>query len=139
MCSGSSCVKGIALRHGDTVVACLVLKEDSPAIMTISALGFGKRTNVDLYRVQSRGGKGIINFKVTPKTGPVIGAKSVLDDEALVLLTSTNKIIRMGVDEIRSVGRATIGVRLVKLDDGARVVGFDTVNSDADAEGEEAL
>ena len=127
----------LALRHGDTVVACLVLKEDSPAIMTISALGFGKRTNVDLYRVQSRGGKGIINF--TPKTGPVIGAKSVLDDEALVLLTSTNKIIRMGVDEIRSVGRATIGVRLVKLDDGARVVGFDTVNSDADAEGEEAL
>ena len=68
-----------------------------------------------------------------------MGAKSVLDDEALVLLTSTNKIIRMGVDEIRSVGRATIGVRLVKLDDGARVVGFDTVNSDADAEGEEAL
>ena len=50
-------VKGIALRHGDTVVACLVLKEDSPAIMTISALGFGKRTNVDLYRVQSRGGR----------------------------------------------------------------------------------
>ena len=136
---GATGVKGIALRHGDTVVACLVLKEDSPAIMTISALGFGKRTNVDLYRVQSRGGKGIINFKVTPKTGPVIGAKSVLDDEALVLLTSTNKIIRMGVDEIRSVGRATIGVRLVKLDDGARVVGFDTVNSDADAEGEEAL
>ena len=136
---GATGVKGIALRHGDTVVACLVLKEDSPAIMTISALGFGKRTNVDLYRVQSRGGKGIINFKVTPKTGPVIGSKSVLDDEALVLLTSTNKIIRMGVDEIRSVGRATIGVRLVKLDDGARVVGFDTVNSDADAEGEEAL
>ena len=136
---GATGVKGIALRHGDTVVACLVLKEDSPAIMTISALGFGKRTNVDLYRVQSRGGKGIINFKVTPKTGPVIGAKSVLDDEALVLLTSTNMIIRMGVDEIRSVGRATIGVRLVKLDDGARVVGFDTVNSDADAEGEEAL
>ena len=55
---GATGVKGIALRHGDTVVACLVLKEDSPAIMTISALGFGKRTNVDLYRVQSRGGKG---------------------------------------------------------------------------------
>ena len=64
---GATGVKGIALRHGDTVVACLVLKEDSPAIMTISALGFGKRTNVDLYRVQSRGGKGIINFKVTPR------------------------------------------------------------------------
>lgn len=130
---GAAGVKGIALRQGDTVVSCLVLTEDSPAIMTLSALGYGKRTNVDLYRIQSRGGKGIINFKVTPKTGPVIGAKPVLDDEALVLLTSTNKIIRMGVDEIRSVGRATIGVRLVRLDASARVVGFDTVSADPDS------
>lgn len=129
---GASGVKGIALRHGDTVVSCLVLKEDSPAIMTLSALGFGKRTNVDLYRVQSRGGKGIINFKVTPKTGPVVGAMPVRDDQALVLLTSNNKIIRMGIDEVRSVGRATIGVRLVKLDEGARVVGFDTVDNGED-------
>ncbi len=126
-------VKGIALRHGDTVVACLALKEgEAPAIMTVSALGYGKRTSVDLYRVQSRGGKGIINFKVTPKTGPVIGARPVSDDEALVLLTSTNKIMRMSVDEIRSVGRATMGVRLVRLDEGARVVAFDTVNSEAE-------
>lgn len=129
-------VKGIALRHGDTVVACLVLKEDSPAIMTLSALGYGKRTSVDLYRVQSRGGKGIINFKVTPKTGPVIGAKPVGDEETLVLLTSTNKIIRMSVDEIRSVGRATMGVRLVKLDENARVIGFDTVNAEVGVEGD---
>lgn len=100
--------------------------------MTVSALGYGKRTSVDLYRVQSRGGKGIINFKVTPKTGPVIGARPVSDDEALVLLTSTNKIMRMSVDEIRSVGRATMGVRLVRLDEGARVVAFDTVNSEAE-------
>ena len=76
---------------------------------------------------------------MTPKTGPVIGARSVSDDEALVLLTSTNKIIRMSVDEIRSVGRVTIGVRLVKLDDGARVVGFDLVTSDPDAENGESL
>ena len=76
---------------------------------------------------------------MTPKTGPVIGARSVRDDEALVLLTSTNKIIRMGVDEIRSVGRATIGVRLVRLDDGARVVGFDLVSSEAEPEVEESL
>ncbi|MEG2004398.1 MAG: DNA gyrase subunit A [Bilophila sp.] len=136
---GAAGVKGIALRQGDTVVSCLVLTEDSPAIMTLSALGYGKRTNIDLYRIQSRGGKGIINFKVTPKTGPVIGAKSVLDDEALVLLTSTNKIMRMGVDEIRSVGRATIGVRLVKLDESARVVGFDTVSADAEVLGDSAL
>lgn len=129
----ASGVKGIALRQGDTVVACLVFKENEvPAIMSVSALGYGKRTSVDLYRVQSRGGKGIINFKVTPKTGPVIGALPVCDDEALVLLTSTNKIIRMSVEEVRSVGRATMGVRLVRLDEGARVVGFDSVTADAE-------
>ncbi len=129
----ASGVKGIALRQGDTVVACLVFKENEvPAVMSVSALGYGKRTSVDLYRVQSRGGKGIINFKVTPKTGPVIGALPVCDDEALVLLTSTNKIIRMSVEEVRSVGRATMGVRLVRLDEGARVVGFDSVTTDTE-------
>ncbi len=131
---GATGVKGIALRQGDTVVSCLALKEDSPAIMTLSAFGFGKRTNVDLYRVQSRGGKGVINFRVTAKTGPVVGAMPVQDDQALVLLTSNNKIIRMSIDEVRSVGRATIGVRLVKLDDGAKVTGFDTVDDDTDDE-----
>ncbi|AGC50206.1 DNA gyrase subunit A [Lawsonia intracellularis] len=131
---GAAGVKGIALRPGDSVVACLILqeKQDTPAIMTVSNLGYGKRTSIDLYRVQTRGGKGIINFKVTQKTGLVIGAKPVSDDNALVLLTSTNKIIRMSVDEVRSAGRATMGVRLVKLDDGAYVVGFDTVDGTVD-------
>lgn len=129
---GAAGVKGIALHQGDAVVSCLVLPESDHVteIMSISALGYGKRTSVELYRVQSRGGKGIINFKVTPKTGPVIGAMPVRTGQALVLLTSANKVMRMGVDEIRSVGRATIGVRLVRLDEGGRVVGFDTVDAD---------
>ncbi len=131
---GASGVKGIALRRNDTVVAAVVLDPDtdekSTEIMSISSLGYGKRTSVELYRLQSRGGKGIINFKVSPKTGPVIAAMPVKDDEGLVLLTSTNKIIRMGVDEVRCVGRATMGVRLVRLDEGATVVGFDTVSPD---------
>ncbi len=126
---GAAGVKGIALRQGDNVVACLVLKENqAQEILTVSALGYGKRTNVDLYRIQSRGGRGIINFKITPKTGPVLGAMAADPEEALVLLTTTNKIMRMKVNEIRSVGRATIGVRLVRLDEGAQVAGFDTVS-----------
>jgi DNA gyrase subunit A len=92
--------------------------------MTLSRNGYGKRTKVDLYRPQSRGGKGIINFRSTAKTGPVIGAMPVDDSDALLLLTSTNKIIRIGVEEIRSIGRATQGVRLVSMDEGAAVVGF---------------
>ena len=122
-------VKGIALSPGDSVVACVTVKEhDDPEVMTISELGYGKRTKLQLYRSQTRGGKGIINFKVTPKTGRVIGAMPVQDDDALVLLTSNNKIIRMGVDDMRTVGRATQGVRLVNLEEGSTVAGFDTVN-----------
>jgi DNA gyrase subunit A len=137
---GAAGVKGIALRSGDTVAAAVILEpaqtgeEESAGepveIMSISSLGFGKRTSVDLYRLQSRGGRGTINFRVSPKTGPVIGALPVRDKDGLVLLTSTNKIIRMGVDEVRSVGRPTMGVRLVRLDEGASVVGFDTVSSE---------
>lgn len=123
-------VKGIALSGKDAVVACAVLprEEESTEIMSISSNGYGKRTRVELYRLQTRGGKGVKNFRVTPKTGEVIGAMPVRDDDALVLLTSTNKIIRMGVEEVRSVGRATMGVMLVRLDEGARVVGFDRVD-----------
>lgn len=123
-------VKGIALRRQDSVVAGVILKDvdQTTEIMSISAKGYGKRTRVSLYRLQSRGGKGIINFKVTSKTGPVVGAMPVRDNDGLVLLTSTNKIVRISVDEVRTKGRATMGVMLVRLDEGARVVGFDRVD-----------
>ena len=133
---GTSGVKGIALRGVDCVVACVTMMEGEEAsIMTISRNGYGKRTRLDLYRIQSRGGKGIINFKATSKTGPVIGAMTVTDNDALILLTSTNKIIRIGVEEVRSVGRATQGVRLVSMDEGASVVGFDRIDEAAEENG----
>ncbi|MDE5879165.1 MAG: DNA gyrase subunit A, partial [Desulfovibrio sp.] len=99
-------VKGVALRRHDSVVACVVLKEtdQTTEIMSISANGYGKRTRVDLYRVQSRGGKGVINFKVTGKTGPVVGAMPVRERDGLILLTSANKVVRIGVDEVGSKG-----------------------------------
>ena len=124
----ASGVKGIALKGNDKVVACVTLREDTKCeIMTVAENGYGKRTRIDLYRIQSRGGKGIINFKVTPKTGKVLGAIPVLIEDELILLTSDNKVIRMEVKEIRSVGRATQGVRLVNMDEGGHVVGFDRV------------
>ena len=123
-------VKGIALRRQDFVVAAVIIKDidTTTEIMSISANGYGKRTSVELYRLQSRGGKGIINFKVTGKTGPVVGAMPVRDNDGLILLTSSNKIVRIGVDDVRSKGRATMGVMLVRLDEGAHVVGFDRVD-----------
>ncbi|MDR2820767.1 MAG: DNA gyrase subunit A [Desulfovibrio sp.] len=123
-------VKGIALRRNDEVVAGVILKDadQTTEILSISANGYGKRTRVDLYRLQSRGGKGIINFKVTAKTGAVVGAMPVRDNDGLILLTSSSKVVRIGVEDVRSKGRATQGVMLVRLDDGASVVGFDRVD-----------
>ncbi len=125
-------VKGIALRKGDKVVACVTVREDDEeaTIMTVSANGYGKRTKIDLYRIQSRGGKGVINFKVTNKTGNVIGAMPVVDSDALLLLTSTNKIIRISAREISSIGRNTQGVRLVSMDEGGSLVSFDKIEDD---------
>ena len=137
---GATGVKGIALRRNDSVVAGVIIKDvdQSTEIMSISANGYGKRTSVDLYRLQSRGGKGIINFRVTAKTGPVVGAMPVSDNDGLILLTSANKIVRIGVDEVRSKGRATMGVMLVRLDEGAHVVGFDRLDEGGQQEADDA-
>jgi DNA gyrase subunit A len=102
--------------------------DENADIMSVSSNGFGKRTKMNLYRLQARGGVGIINFKVTQKTGPVIGAMTVNETDTLLLLTSTNKIIRIGVGDIHSIGRATQGVRLVSMDEGGHVVSFDRVD-----------
>ena len=122
-------VKGIALRREDRVVAAMTLRDDdqSTTIMTVSANGYGKRSKADLYRLQSRGGKGIINFKVTAKSGKVAGAIPVMNGDHLILLTSANKVVRVGVDEIGKTGRATSGVIVVRLDEGAKVIGLDKV------------
>jgi len=120
-------VKGVALRQDDTVEGAVVVGEGRNEILTISSHGFGKRTSIDLYRLQSRGGKGVINMKVTSKTGDVIGAVGVDENDEIILLTSGNKIIRFSVGEISLVGRATQGVRLVRLDEGGQAVGFDLV------------
>ena len=124
-------VKGIALKGNDQVVAGVVTGDASRMqLLTVSEGGYGKRTGLDMYRLQSRGGKGIINMKVTNKTGKVLGALMVSNSDEIVLLTSGNKIIRLNVGELRSTGRATQGVRLVRMDEGVSVAGFDLVRLD---------
>jgi DNA gyrase subunit A (EC 5.99.1.3) len=120
-------VKGMALRDADRVVAAVITANGRDSLLTVSEGGYGKRTGLDQYRVQTRGGKGIINMRVTAKTGPVLGAIMVGENDEVVLLTSGNKIIRMDVSEISETrGRATQGVRLVQMD-GGQVAGFDLV------------
>ncbi|MBU1001593.1 MAG: DNA gyrase subunit A [Proteobacteria bacterium] len=128
---GTAGVKGIALRGNDVVVAGVVAKADTASdILTISEKGYGKRTSYDLYRLQTRGGKGIITMKTTPKTGGLLGAVMVDLSNEIILLTSEDKIIRMAAGDVRKVGRATQGVRLVSMSDGGSVVGFDLVRDD---------
>jgi DNA gyrase subunit A len=131
-------VKGIALRKGDEVVAGVVVDPildevngDSgmrPHLLTVSEKGYGKRTPISQYRIQSRGGYGVINMKVTAKTGNVVGAIMVGERDEVILLTSEGKVIRIGVSDISVVkGRATQGVRLVNIDNDGIVAGFDLV------------
>ncbi len=122
-------VKGIALRSKDRVMAGVVTGDpDREQVLTVSELGYGKRTPLDQYRVQSRGGKGIINMRVTDKTGKVVGAVMVAETDQMVVLSSLNKIVRFPVRQVSlNLGRATQGVRLVNVGEGGVVAGFDLV------------
>ncbi len=114
-------VRGITLRPGDRVVGMEAI-DATGEILSVAARGYGKRTPVDFYRQQSRGGLGIINLKVSEKTGEVVGAKHVTPGEGLMLITQEGMIIRMGVGGIRVVGRSTQGVKLIDLKEGDRLV-----------------
>jgi DNA gyrase subunit A len=116
-------VRGITLREGDEVVA--MTRVDAGArgtLLTVTERGFGKRTGLDEYRVQSRGGVGIINLHATERTGRVVGIAHVEDEDEVMLITQQGKILRMVVSGIRTIGRATQGVRLIEIEPADRVV-----------------
>jgi DNA gyrase subunit A len=133
-------VKGIELGEDDEVIGLVVVKREA-TLLVVTARGMGKCTGIDEYRVQKRGGKGIITVHRTEKTGEVVALMEVLSDDELMLITKLGVVIRMPVKGIRVSGRNTQGVRLVNLDEGdfvmdvARVVSEDD-RSDA-GEGEE--
>ncbi len=114
-------VKGISLTEGDEVVAMVVISDDSGTLLTVTENGYGKRTPVTEYRVQARGGKGIINFKVTEKTGPVVGVLLVKDTDEVMLVGDSGNIIRTRVKEIRVTGRSAQGVKVIRLQEGAHL------------------
>lgn len=106
-------VKGIKLRDGDEVVGMDTIKRDSE-ILTVTAGGYGKRTKVDEYTTHHRGAMGVINLRVTEKTGEVIGLKVVRDGQELMLISTNGIIIRTGLDKISVIGRASQGVIIMK-------------------------
>jgi len=118
---GAYGVKGISLRDGDEVVAMEVVRPGS-TLLTVTENGYGKRTELDEYRVQSRGGVGIINIQTSERNGRVVGMASVHDDDEFMLITQQGKILRTVARDIRTIGRATQGVRLIEMDAEDRVV-----------------
>jgi len=113
-------VKGIELETGDEVVALEVVSTGT--VLTVTGNGYGKRTDLEEYRLQSRGGKGIINIKTTGRNGPVVGVKFLRGDEEVMLITEKGMIIRLDTADISTIGRNTQGVRLIQLEEGDHLV-----------------
>lgn len=116
-------VKSITLRDGDYVVGMSVIR-DNADLLVVTENGYGKRTVLDEYRIQNRGGKGLYTYRITEKTGLVAGMKVVDDDDDIMLITSEGVIIRMHASDISVISRVTQGVRLMRLDEGVSVVGI---------------
>ena len=114
-------VRGISLREGDEVVAMAVVRPGA-TMATVTENGYGKRTRLDEYRVQSRGGLGIINIQTTERNGRVAGIACVSDEDELMLVTQAGKVLRMPVEDMRAIGRNAQGVRLIGIEEGDRVV-----------------
>ena len=123
-------VIGIRLDNDDYVVGMEPIYSDKGYLLAITEHGFGKRTELTEYRVQTRAGKGVITYKTTPKTGKVVGIKVVNDDDEIMLITDNGIIIRLEVENISVLGRSTQGVTLMRTNDGGKVVSIAKVTSE---------
>ncbi len=121
-------VIGIRLDSDDVVIGMESIITGSKAtLLAITENGFGKRTELDEYRVQIRGGKGVITYKITPKTGDIVGVRIANDEDDAMLITEKGTIIRIHVKDISILGRATQGVTLMRTSDGGKVVSIETL------------
>ena len=132
----TSGVRGMTLGRHDTIVDMVVIRNTHEAtVLAISENGYGKRSLVDDYREQSRGGKGVITLKTTPKTGGLIALKEVSDQDDLMVITQRGKVIRMNCGSIRTMGRNTQGVRIMRLDSDGSIAAVTRVVNEDDDEG----
>ena len=115
-------VFGIRFKRDEDCVVEMEAVEEDGTILTVTEKGYGKRSLASEYRLQSRGGSGVINVKVTEKNGPVVGIKAVTDEDQVLLITEKGILIRLKVKDVRETGRAAMGVHLIDLDEGDRVV-----------------
>ena len=131
-------VIGIRLDEDDELIGMeSVIAGGKATLLAITENGFGKRTELDEYRVQIRGGKGVITYKITQKTGKLVGVRIANDEDDVMLITDTGTIIRLKVKDISVLGRSTQGVTLMRTSDGGKVVSIETLTPDIDDNMEE--
>ena len=117
------------LEETDYLIGMEIVGEEG-LILSISENGYGKRTALGQYRLTARGGKGVINMKVTPRIGKVVAVMEVTEDSDLIIITQQGKIIRIESGEIRQAGRSTQGVRLVRMEEGDRVAAASVITEE---------
>ena len=127
-------VRGIDLREGDHVIGMDVLDGDDQKVLAISANGYGKRTPISEWRVQNRGGLGIIAMETSERNGPLVALRVVREDDQIMVITNGGQIIRTYVNEIREAGRNTQGVRIIRVGAGEQVVDVEPVADKDDGE-----
>jgi len=127
-------VIGIRLEEGDYVVSMIASSNENDMVLSVTERGFGKRTAVEEYRTQGRGGKGIINVKTTEKNGKVVAIMRVQEDADILVMTANGKLIRVRSQDIRAVGRATQGVRLIHVDEDDKVTAATLVEPETKSE-----
>lgn len=130
-------VRAININKGDRVVGAVVIKRQKTSILVVAENGYGKRSELDEYRVSHRGGKGVITLRVTDKTGNMVTIKEVLDNDDIVVVTAQGVVIRQPAETIRVAGRNTQGVRLIRLDDGDKIADIAVVPSENEKEEKE--
>jgi DNA gyrase subunit A len=123
----ASGVKAITLREGDAVVGMEIAQKDGE-LLVVSENGYGKRTHIEEYSLQKRGGKGVITYKISEKTGNVVGARLVSDDEEIMLINNSGIAIRINVSDISTTSRNAMGVTLMKTTDEEKIVAMAKIN-----------
>ena len=126
-------VRAMSLDEGDYIVGMCPAKEDAK-LLTVSERGYGKRTDLDEYKCQSRGGKGMMTYRISDETGPVAGMQIVSPEDDIIMITSEGVIIRMDTEDISTYGRVTKGVRMMRLGEGVNVVTVATVAKEEENE-----
>ncbi len=131
-------VRGMRLKSGDYIVGASVIAPSSDkTILTVTENGYGKRSPAEDYRIQRRGGKGVFAIKPSERNGNIVGSMIVEDDQEVILIADSGKMIRMGLDNVRVIGRTTQGVTLINLEQDERVVAMDILAQDDDSGEEE--